>query len=161
MTFREIAHKLADSEVSEVRSEQIREIARAFGVPPAILFETSRATWLNYEQSRGDFLNGTPRPWLSRWAAAYTRCLIAPGGRPVFVIEAVATIYCLWIRATAFTAGAVAGRTAAAIRQAVHGVRRGPWPQWGRVSPGEHHRSGAGSGARDDKDRISLGLGPR
>jgi len=69
---------------------------------------------LNYEQSRGDFLNGTPRPWLSRWAAAYTRCLIAPGGRPVFVIEAVATIYCLWIRATAFAAGAVARNEGAA-----------------------------------------------
>lgn len=90
MTFQEIAHKLADSEFSEVRREQIREIARAFGVPPAILFETSRATWSNYEQSHRDFLNGTLRPWLARWAAAYTRCLIDPEDRPAFVIEAVA-----------------------------------------------------------------------
>ena len=89
MTFEELTMKLADAEFSEVRREQVREIARAFGVPPAILFETSRATWSNYEQSQREFMNGTLRPWLARWQAAYTRALLTPEERAGVYIEAV------------------------------------------------------------------------
>lgn len=89
MTFEEITMKLADAEFSEVRREQVREIARAFGVPPAILFETSRATWSNYEQSQREFMNGTLRPWLARWQAAYARALLSPQERADTYIECV------------------------------------------------------------------------
>ncbi|WCR12575.1 phage portal protein [Paracoccus stylophorae] len=87
MTFHEIAMKLADAEFSEVRREQIREIARAFGVPPASLFEMSRATWSNYEQAQREFLTGTLRPWIARWQAAYSRCLLRPEERATRYIE--------------------------------------------------------------------------
>ena len=60
--YQQIAMKLADAEFSEVRREQIREITRAFGIAPAILFETSRATWSNFEQSHRSFLTNTLRP---------------------------------------------------------------------------------------------------
>lgn len=88
MTFQQVAMKLADAEFSEVRREQVREIARAFNVPPALLYETSRATWSNFEQSHRDFLTGSLRPWISRWQAAYTRVLLAPQDRSSFYIEA-------------------------------------------------------------------------
>lgn len=88
MTFKEIAVKLADAEFSEVRREQVREIARAFNVPPALLYELSRGTWSNFEQSHRDFLTGTLRPWIARWQAAYTRVLLAPEERADFYIEA-------------------------------------------------------------------------
>ncbi|WP_054007846.1 phage portal protein [Cypionkella psychrotolerans] len=88
MTFKEIAVKLADAEFSEVRREQVREIARAFNVPPALLYELSRGTWSNFEQSHRDFLTGTLRPWIARWQAAYTRVLLAPEERSAFYIEA-------------------------------------------------------------------------
>lgn len=88
MTFQELSVKLADAEFSEVRREQIREIARAFNVPPALLYELSRGTWSNFEQSHRDFLTGTLRPWISRWQAAYTRVLLAPEERGAFYIEA-------------------------------------------------------------------------
>ncbi|WP_226937305.1 phage portal protein [Pseudogemmobacter faecipullorum] len=88
MTFKEIAVKLADAEFSEVRREQVREIARAFNVPPALLYELSRGTWSNFEQSHRDFLTGTLRPWIARWQAAYTRVLLAPEERGAFYIEA-------------------------------------------------------------------------
>lgn len=87
MTFHEVAMKLADAEFSEVRREQIREIARAFGVPPASLFEMSRATWSNYEQAQREFLTGTLRPWIARWQAAYSRVLLTPEERARFYIE--------------------------------------------------------------------------
>ncbi|WP_273688885.1 phage portal protein [Ketogulonicigenium vulgare] len=89
MAFKEIATKMADAEFSEVRREQVREIARAFNVAPAILFETSKATWSNFEQSQRDFLTGTLRPWVARWQAAYTRVLLTPEERGSFYIEGV------------------------------------------------------------------------
>lgn len=88
MEFQEIALKLADAEFSEVRREQVREIARAFNVPPALLYETSRATWSNFEQSHRDFLTGTLRPWIARWQAAYARVLLAPDERARLYVEA-------------------------------------------------------------------------
>ncbi len=88
MTFKEIAVKLADAEFSEVRREQVREIARAFNVPPALLYELSRGTWSNFEQSHRDFLTGTLRPWVARWQAAYARVLLTPEERAGFYIEA-------------------------------------------------------------------------
>ncbi|WP_411837035.1 phage portal protein [Paracoccus sp. ME4] len=87
MEFQEIALKLADAEFSEVRREQVREIARAFGVPPASLFEMSRATWSNYEQAQREFLTGTLRPWITRWQAAYSRCLLTPDERASLYVE--------------------------------------------------------------------------
>lgn len=87
MTFSEVATKLADAEFSEVRREQVREIARAFGVPPASLFEMSRATWSNYEQAQREFLTGTLRPWIARWQAAYVRCLLTPEERASLYVE--------------------------------------------------------------------------
>ncbi|MFC3058804.1 phage portal protein [Paenirhodobacter populi] len=89
MDFKEVALKLADAEFSEVRREQVREIARAFNVPPALLYELSRGTWSNFEQSHRDFLTGTLRPWIARWQAAYTRVLLTPEERASFYIEAV------------------------------------------------------------------------
>jgi len=89
MEFQEIALKLADAEFSEVRREQVREVARAFGVPPALLYETSRATWSNFEQSHRDFITNTLRPWIGRWEAAYTRVLLSPEERSRFYIEAI------------------------------------------------------------------------
>ncbi|WP_246588061.1 phage portal protein [Paracoccus bogoriensis] len=88
MTFKEIAVKLADAEFSEVRREQVREIARAFNVPPALLYELSRGTWSNFEQSHSDFLTGTLRPWVARWQAAYARVLLTPEERARLYVEA-------------------------------------------------------------------------
>lgn len=40
------------------------------------------------------------------------------------------------------------------------GTLAGPWPRWGRVSPEEHPGARAGSGSRQDQDRLSLGADP-
>lgn len=88
MELQVISQSHVDSQFLENRLEQVREIARAFNVPPALLYETSRATWSNFEQSHRDFLTGTLRPWIARWQAAYTRVLLAPEERGSFYIEA-------------------------------------------------------------------------
>ena len=89
MQLEVVSSSHVDAQFLENRLEQIREIARAFNVPPALLYETSRATWSNFEQSHRDFITNTIRPWLARWQAAYSRALLAPDERGHLSIEAV------------------------------------------------------------------------
>lgn len=66
-----------DAQFLEHRLEQVREIARIFGVPPSMLFELSRATWSNAEQMAASFLQLCLRPWLDRWQDAYATVLLS------------------------------------------------------------------------------------
>lgn len=66
-----------DAQFLEHRLEQVREIARIFGVPPTILFELTRGTWSNTEQMGAQFLQLCLRPWLDRWQEAMTTVLLS------------------------------------------------------------------------------------
>jgi len=83
-----VATSNTDAEFYNNRVEQIREIARAFRIPPTMLFELSRGTWSNTEQMGQQFLTLTLRPWLKRWQAAYARVLLSPEDRRALYIEA-------------------------------------------------------------------------
>jgi HK97 family phage portal protein len=87
MTYDRLSFSLADAQVAEGRVEQIREIARAFRVPPTMLFELSRGTWSNTEEMARQFLTVTLRPWLNAWAFAYARCLLNAEERKALYIE--------------------------------------------------------------------------
>jgi HK97 family phage portal protein len=65
-----------DAQFLEHRLEQVREIARIFGVPPTMLFELTRGTWSNTEQMGAQFLQLCLRPWLDRWQDAYATVLL-------------------------------------------------------------------------------------
>ena len=65
-----------DAQFLEHRVEQVREIARVFGVPPTMLYELSRGTYSNTEQMAASFLRLCLRPWLNRWQDAYTTALL-------------------------------------------------------------------------------------
>ena len=88
MEYQPVTGSHADAQFLENRLEQIREIARVFRVPPALLMELSRATWSNSEQMMRQFLQLTLRPWLVRWQAAYARVLLTPQERRDLYIEA-------------------------------------------------------------------------
>ncbi|XKM39118.1 phage portal protein [Rhizobium ruizarguesonis] len=66
-----------DAQFLEHRLEQVREIARIFGVPPTMLFELTRGTWSNTEQMGAQFLQLCLRPWLDRWQDAYSTVLLS------------------------------------------------------------------------------------
>lgn len=83
-----VASSNTDAEFYSNRIEQIREIARAFRIPPTMLFELSRGTWSNTEQLALQFVTMTLRPWLKRWQAAYARVLLSPEDRAALYIEA-------------------------------------------------------------------------
>lgn len=74
--FDQPAMTSTDAQFLEHRLEQVREIARIFGVPPSMLFELSRATWSNAEQMAASFLQLCLRPWLDRWQDAYATVLL-------------------------------------------------------------------------------------
>jgi HK97 family phage portal protein len=66
-----------DAQFLEHRVEQVREIARIFGVPPHMLYELSRNTYSNAEQMAASFLQLCLRPWLDRWQDAYATVLLS------------------------------------------------------------------------------------
>lgn len=85
--YQQLALTSTDAQFEELRRFQIEEIARAFNVPPTMLFELTRGTWSNVEQLALQFLTFSLRPWLEAWQAAYVRVLIAPEDRAGYFIE--------------------------------------------------------------------------
>ena len=67
-----------DAQFLELRRFTIEEIARAFSVPPHMLFEMGRATWGNSEEMGRQFLQHTLLAWLEEWTDAYSRVLLDP-----------------------------------------------------------------------------------
>lgn len=53
-----------DGQFMELVGFQILQIARAFRVPPQMLYDLARATWSNGEQMGREFLTYTLEPWL-------------------------------------------------------------------------------------------------
>ncbi len=70
-----------DAQFLENRKFQNLEIARAFRVPPSMLYELDRATWSNSEQMGKEFLTYCLEPWLRAVESAFTRALIATEDR--------------------------------------------------------------------------------
>ncbi|MEF2071910.1 phage portal protein [Consotaella aegiceratis] len=66
-----------DSQFLELRKFQVIEIARAFRVPPSMLYELDRATWSNSEQMGREFLTYTLEPWLRALETALGRALFS------------------------------------------------------------------------------------
>jgi len=87
MGYLELAMKLTDAQFAENRLEQIREISRAFRIPPTMLFELTRGTWSNTEEMSRQFYTMTLKPWLTAWTWAYSKVLLTPEERDEFYIE--------------------------------------------------------------------------
>jgi HK97 family phage portal protein len=76
-----------DTQFLENRTFQISEIARAFRVPPTMLFELDRATWSNTEQMGREFLVYCLEPWLRSLEGALRRALLTPEERGSYAIR--------------------------------------------------------------------------
>lgn len=74
--FKQMALNSVDAQFLELRKEQVIEIARAFRVPPSMLFELGRATWSNSEQMGREFLTYCLEPWLRALEVALGRALL-------------------------------------------------------------------------------------
>lgn len=85
--FAPLTFNSTDAQFLENRKFQILEIARAFRVPPSMLFDLERATWGNTEQMGQEFLTYCLEPWLRALEGALTRSLFGHNERGRFVIR--------------------------------------------------------------------------
>ncbi len=85
-TWKQMTLNSVDSQFLELRKFQILEIARAFRVPPSMLFELDRATWSNSEQMGREFLTYCLEPWLKALEAGLSRALLTAEERKKFRI---------------------------------------------------------------------------
>ncbi|MBP2445942.1 phage portal protein [Rhizobium leguminosarum] len=75
-TYKQMALTSVDGQFNESRTAQVLEIARAFRVPPGMLFELSRNTWSNSEQQAKEFISYALVPWLRALESAFNRTLL-------------------------------------------------------------------------------------
>ncbi|CAK7257253.1 MULTISPECIES: phage portal protein [unclassified Shinella] len=85
-SFRPITLTSVDAQFLELRGFQILEIARAFRIPPPMLYDLSRATWSNGEQQGKEFLSYSLEPWLKVLEGAMRRALFSAEDRPRYRI---------------------------------------------------------------------------
>ncbi|WP_037371179.1 phage portal protein [Salipiger mucosus] len=85
--FEPFTFNSTDSQFLENRKFQILEIARAFRVPPSMLFDHDRATWSNTEQMGREFLSYTLEPWLRATEGALRRALFTPEERGTYAVR--------------------------------------------------------------------------
>lgn len=86
-TYTALTMTSVDSQFQELRTFQLQEIARAFRVPPHMLYDLGRATWGNSEQMGLEFLSYTLQPWLDAIKGALQRALFTPDERQTLAIE--------------------------------------------------------------------------
>jgi HK97 family phage portal protein len=85
--YQSVTMTSTDAQFLESRRYQVEEIARAFNVPPTMLYDLSRGTWSNTAQMDQHFLNYSLKPWLEAWQWAYARVLLTPEERRTHFFE--------------------------------------------------------------------------
>jgi HK97 family phage portal protein len=76
------------SQFLETRQFQVLDVARAFGVPPHLLFDLSRATFSNIEHQSLEFITFHMGPHYERVASAAARQFAAPAHYFEFLTDA-------------------------------------------------------------------------
>lgn len=76
-----------DAQFLELRRYAVDEIARAFNVPPHLLFEMGRATWANAAELRAVFVTFALMRWLKAWQSEIRLKLFDPQERDEFYAE--------------------------------------------------------------------------
>lgn len=76
MTFAPVSLSNKDSQWLESRQVSVLDVARIFGVPPALLGHLEKASYSSQEAQNIEFLTHSLRPWLSRIEQACNRAFI-------------------------------------------------------------------------------------
>lgn len=81
-TYTGLTMSSVDAQHMELTGFQVLQIARAFRVPPQMLYDLARATWSNSEQMGREFLSYTLEPWLRALEGCLRRALFTPDEFP-------------------------------------------------------------------------------
>lgn len=76
MTFQPVSLSNKDSQWLESRQVTVLDVARIFGVPPALLGHLEKASYSSQEAQNLEFLTHSLRPWLTRIEQACNRSLL-------------------------------------------------------------------------------------
>lgn len=76
MTFNAMAISNRDSQWLESRGATVLDVARIFGVPPALLGHLEKASYSSQEAQNLEFLTHSLRPWLTRIEQAVEQALL-------------------------------------------------------------------------------------
>ena len=76
MEFKPVSMSNKDSQWLEARQVSVLDIARIFGVPPALLGHLEKASYSSQEAQNLEFLTHSLRPWLTRIEQALERSLL-------------------------------------------------------------------------------------
>lgn len=76
-TFSPMTFSSVDSQTLELLKEANLQIARAFRVPPSMIYELSRMTWSNFEAAGRDWITYSLMPWLRAVEGALDRALLS------------------------------------------------------------------------------------
>jgi HK97 family phage portal protein len=87
MEFQPLTFNSVDSQYLELRRYCVDEIARAFGVPPHLLFEMGRATWGNSAELGSNFVTFALARWLKAWCGEIRLKLFDEDERDTFYAE--------------------------------------------------------------------------
>lgn len=79
--YQQLGLSSTDAQFLENRRFQNEEIARAFRVPPTMIFDLERGTWGNAEQMGREFLTYCLEPWLRELEGAYGRAMLSEDER--------------------------------------------------------------------------------
>lgn len=85
--FKAMALSSVDAQFLELRRYAVDEIARAFGVPPHLLYEMGRATWGNSAEMGSMFVTFTLMRWLKAWQGEIRLKLFSADERDEFYAE--------------------------------------------------------------------------
>jgi hypothetical protein len=103
MDYTPTAANQRDSQFNELRVYQLREIARFFKIPVAMLGDLERATYSNHEQQMLSYYTSCLRPWLVNIKQELNAKLLSPTAQRTQYIEHVAEGF---LRADVVTRGA-------------------------------------------------------
>lgn len=84
--FKAQALNSTDAQYLENRKFQIDEIARAFRIPPSMIYSLDRMTWSNWESAGRDFIVYALMPWLRALESAFNRALLTDEERGTYRI---------------------------------------------------------------------------
>ena len=79
--------KSTDAQFAELWREQIIQIARAFNVPPSMIFELTSGTFANVEAQSRQFVNFTLAPWIAKFRDEFERALLTEDERDTYSID--------------------------------------------------------------------------
>jgi HK97 family phage portal protein len=83
-TFAPMTFSSVDAQTLELLKEANLQIARAFRVPPSMIYELSRMTWSNFEAAGRDWITYSLMPWLRAVEGALDRALLTDEERSEF-----------------------------------------------------------------------------